>query len=70
MSYNLNGKLLDIVKYMYNQTMSCVSVNGSHSGYFPYSIGVRQGRNLSPLLFSFSLNDLNDYFRSNTNLQV
>ena len=45
------------------------SVNGSHSGYFPCSIGVRQGENLSPLLFTFFLNDLNDYFRSSTNLQ-
>ena len=69
LSYNINGKFLDIVKFMYNQAKSCLSVNGSHSGYFPCSIGVRQGENLSPLLFTFFLNDLNDYFKSSTNLQ-
>jgi len=69
MSYNINDKFLDIVKSMFNQAKSRVSVNRSNSGYFPCSIGVRQGANLSPLLFTCFLNDLNDYFRSSTNLQ-
>ena len=30
---------------------------------------ILESENLSPLLFTFFLNDLNDYFRSSTNLQ-
>lgn len=43
---------------------SCLKVNGVMSSYFPSNIGVRQGENLSPLLFSLYLNDLHDFFVS------
>ena len=33
------------------------------SDYFPCNVGVRQGENLSPLLFSIYLNDLKDFIR-------
>ena len=46
---------------MYNEIKSCVTVNGCPSGFFKCQQGVRQGANLSPLLFSVYLNDL-DYF--------
>ena len=37
---------------------SCVSFNGDQSGFFPCLRGVRQGENLSPVLFAIFLNDL------------
>ena len=45
-----------------------VSVNGKTSIFFPCNIGVRQGENLSPLLFSIFLNDLEDFLCENGNL--
>jgi hypothetical protein len=40
-----------------------VFVNGNMSDYFISNIGVRQGKNLSPILFLFYFNDLHDNYR-------
>ena len=42
---------------MYRQIKSCITVNGSTSGFFNCEKGVRQGKNISPLLFAIYLND-------------
>ena len=40
----------------------CVSLpDGSVSSMFQYEVGVRQGKNVSPLLFSIYLSDLNPF---------
>ena len=52
LSYNINGKLLNVVKHMYDKAKSCVKIDNLYSDYFPCNIGVRQGDNLSPLLFA------------------
>ena len=57
-SCNITGKILPIIKNMYNKSKSCVSTNGTKSTNFPCQMGVRQGGNLSPLLFSIYLSDL------------
>ena len=46
---------------MYEGIKSCVSVNGVSSDYFHSNIGVRQGENLSPFLFTIFLNDLETF---------
>ena len=43
---------------MYKSAKSRVSVNGTLTDNFSCMIGVRQGDNLSPLIFSIFLNDL------------
>ena len=58
---NLNGKCFNLIKNMYSYIKSCVSVNGSISEYFSSTVGVRQGGNISPLLFALYLNDLEDF---------
>lgn len=49
---------------MYAEIESCISLNGSKSEYFSCEKGVRQGENLSSLLFSLYLNDLENFLES------
>ncbi len=46
---------------MYSNIKSCVSVNQEISDYFVSFTGVRQGENLSPLLFSLYVNDIEEH---------
>ena len=48
---------------MYQGIISCVSVSGELSTFFQCSTEVRQGKNISPFLFSIYLNDLEDHLR-------
>ena len=58
LNVGIKGKILNVVKHMYLNAKSCVKVNDNVSDYFPCKVGVRQGENLSPLLFAVFLNDL------------
>ena len=58
---NINGKMLKIIYSMYDSAKSCVRQNQQLSNYFYSNIGVRQGENLSPILFSLFLNDLVEF---------
>lgn len=49
---------------MYENITSKVATNNESSAFFPCLTGVRQGENLSPILFSLYLNDLNHYLMS------
>jgi len=68
---NISGKIFRVVHNMYKSAKSCVSSNGQLSDSFPCLIGVRQGENLSPLLFSIYLNDLQLFLQNvHTGLSV
>ena len=54
----IGGKFLTICRGMYNHVQSCVRHNNEISGAFTYNTGLRQGEILSPLLFSFFIEDL------------
>jgi hypothetical protein len=54
----INGKVLKVIYNMYDKAKSCVRNGGEISDYFPCQVGVKQGENLSPLLFAIYLNDL------------
>ena len=56
-STGINGNLLRVIHNLYAGAKSCVKLNGKMSEYFNCNVGVRQGENLSPLLFAIFLND-------------
>ena len=41
---NINGKILTVVKNMYNNIKACISINGEHSDYFQCHQGFKTGR--------------------------
>ena len=59
--HGINGKLLRVFKDIYKKSKSCVSYNNSKSDFFKSNIGVKQGENLSPILFSLYLNDFSSF---------
>ena len=65
LSQKINGKILDVIKNLYANAKSCVRANDKVSEFFQVNVGVRQGENLSPVLFALFLNDMNA-FMSNT----
>ena len=61
----INGKVLLVITNLYKNIKSCVFLNDEKSDYFSSYKGVRQGENLSPVLFSLYLNDIEQFFVSN-----
>ena len=58
---NINGKCFNLIRNMYSNIKSRISTEEGCSAFFPCNSGVRQGENLSPLLFSIFVNDLEHY---------
>ena len=58
----VTGNLLNVIKSIYNNIKSRIVANGAKSNYFSCYTGVRQGENLSPLLFSSFINDMESFF--------
>ena len=66
LSYNINGKILCLIhNNLYKNIKSCVSFYGVQSSFFQSFRGVRQGENLSPILFAIFLNDLESFMANN-----
>ena len=55
---NVNGRILRVIQNIYDKAKACVTVGEEFSEHFECSRGIRQGINLSPLLFAIYLNDL------------
>ena len=59
--YGIRGKILTIIKSLYNDIKARVEYNNTLSEAFECHLGVFQGDLLSPLIFSLYVNDLEDY---------
>ena len=68
----IQGKLLRIIRDMYQKVKSCVKSCNTYSEFFEYSVGLRQGEVISPIMFSLFIEDielmLQDKF--NSGLQI
>ena len=64
----IRGKLLRIIRDMYQKFKSCVKCCNSYSDYFEYAVGLRQGEVISPILFSMFVEDLELYLQNNVDL--
>ena len=60
MKHGVSGRILEVIKNMYERAKSRVKVNKEISKHFSCNQGVRQGENLSPILFAVYLNDFQD----------
>ena len=67
LSNNINGKLFVVIYNLYKHAKSCVKSQGNKSSFFNCLTGVRQGENLSPLLFALFLSDLESFLSSKYN---
>jgi hypothetical protein len=57
----IKGKCYTFIRNMYRGIKSKISMNGMSSDFFCCNVGVRQGENLSPFLFSIYINDLEEF---------
>lgn len=65
MDIGVKGRVLKVVVSMYEFAKSCVTIDGRSSDSFICNIGVRQGENLSPLLFAIFLSDFKEFLADN-----
>ena len=56
--HGIRGKVLRIVKHMYDDVKSCIKLYDDYSDFFWYSVGLRQGEVISPILVSLFLDDI------------
>ena len=54
----ISSKMIHIIIALYTNVMSCVKSNNSITDIFLCTDGPRQGDSLTPILFSFYINDL------------
>ena len=59
----INGSIFKDIFNMYSEVKSCIQTNGQLTEYFSCSFGLRQGENLSPILFALFVNDLKEYLQ-------
>ena len=57
---NITGRFFNVIKSMYSSTKAYIRFNGMRSDTYISNTGIKQGYNLSCLIFALYLNDLED----------
>jgi hypothetical protein len=52
LKYGISGKCFKVIFYMYDESKPRIKSNNECSNLFFCNVGVRQGENLSPVLFA------------------
>ena len=68
--YDIEGKVLSVIRNMYHNIKSCIVTNNEASDFFCCGKGLRQGEHLSPILFSIFLIDLENYMFTNNGFNL
>ena len=63
----VKGNVLRVIYNLYLNAKSCVKKGQNISDFFRCNVGVRQGDNLSPLLFAMYINDFESYIKKEYN---
>ncbi len=64
MQYGASTKTVNMLRKIYESVKSCVRVNSEYTDFFESHMGLKQGEPLSPLLFLFFINDMENYISS------
>ena len=59
----IHGKMFNIIKSMYEETYYSVRCQDGLTAFFKSTTGLRQGCNLSPILFNLFINDMEKYLK-------
>ena len=63
--YGLSLKFIKLIENMYSNILYAVKLSDGITLFFSSTMGVRQGCNLSPMLFNPFINDINKIFEDN-----
>ena len=59
------GKLLSVIKSMYENVKTCITVDRFYSDFFQNQVGLMHGEVISPILFAIYVNDCEMEFLNN-----
>ena len=59
----IKGRIMRVVYNIYSRAKSCIKKGQKLSDFFSSNVGVRQGENLSPLLFAIYINDFENHMK-------
>ena len=61
--FDVNGKFFNVILAMYQNTKSRLRCNNLYTTEFTCNIGIRQGENLSSMLFAMYMNDIESFLQ-------
>ena len=62
LGYGVSTNFVSLLKNMYEKTKLSVRLVRGKTKLFSSNVGLKQGCNMSPILFNFFINDINEIF--------